>query len=135
MTRFRPVSPTSLCPIASGETNCRNGTQKKLLSLPLFPFVRVEVLPTTSSPPHLIVFSTLLFLQSSSSPAFLTSLLTQSSHLSLGLPCLLLPCSHNSATLFGSLSSAIISTCPAHCSTSAPHQSLCQAPLHSCLFP
>ena len=57
-----------------------------------------------------------LFFQSSSSPGFLTSLLTQSSHLSLGLPRLLLPCSHNSAALFGSLSSAILSTCPAHCS-------------------
>ena len=85
-----------------------------------FPFVRGEVLPATFSPPHLIVFSTLLcllfsFFQSSSSPAFLTSLLTQSSYLSLGLPRLLLPCSHNYAALFGSLSSAILSTCPAHC--------------------
>ena len=47
-----------------------------VLSLPLFPFVRDEVLLATSSPPHLIVFSTLLclfFFQSSSSPAFLTS--------------------------------------------------------------
>ena len=49
------------------------------LSLPLFPFLRGEVLPATSSPPHLIVYSTLLclfvffFLQSSSYPAFLTS--------------------------------------------------------------
>ena len=32
------------------------------LSLPLFPFVRGEVLPATSSPHHLIVFSTLLCL-------------------------------------------------------------------------
>ena len=62
-------------------------------------------------PPLSLVF----FFQSSSSPALLTSLLTQSSHLSLGLPHLLLPCSHNSAALFGSLSSAILSTCPAHC--------------------
>ena len=80
--------------------------------------LRGEVLPATCSPPHLIVFSTLLslvfFFQSSSSPAFLISLLTQSSHLSLGLPRLLLPCSRNSAAL-GSLSSAILSTCPAHC--------------------
>ena len=37
------------------------------LSLPLFPFVRGDVLPATSSPPHLIVFSTLLCLLSSSS--------------------------------------------------------------------
>ena len=48
------------------------------LSLPLFPFVGGEVLLATFSPPHLIVFSTLLclvfFFQSSSSPAFLTSL-------------------------------------------------------------
>ena len=35
--------------------------------LPLFPFVRGEVLPITSSPPHLIVFSILLCLLSSSS--------------------------------------------------------------------
>ena len=43
-----------------------------------FPFARSEVLPVTSSPPHLIVFFhpplSLVFLQSSSSPAFLTSL-------------------------------------------------------------
>ena len=62
-------------------------------------------------PPLYLVF----FFQSSSSPAFLTSLLTQSSHLSLGLPRLLLPCSRNSAALFGSLSPAILSTCPVHC--------------------
>ena len=42
--------------------------------------------------------------------------LTQSSHLSLVLPRLLLPCSRNYASLFGSLSSAILSTCPAQCS-------------------
>ena len=68
-----------------------------------FQFVRGEVLPATFSPPHLIVFSTLL------------CLLTRSSHLRLGFPRLLLPCSHNYAALFGSLSSAILSTCPAHC--------------------
>ena len=54
-------------------------------------------------PPLSLVF----FLQSSSSPASRTSLLTQSSHLSLGLPRLLLPFSRNSAALFGSLSSPI----------------------------
>ena len=91
------------------------------LSLPLFPFVRGEVPPATFSQAHLLVFSTLphlspvFFFQSPSSLAFFTSLLTQSSHLSLGLPRLLLPCSRNSASLFGSLSSAILSTCPAHC--------------------
>ena len=63
-------------------------------------------------PPLSLVF----FFQSSPSPAFLTSLLTQSSHSSLGLNRLLLPSSHNSTTLFGSLSSAILSTCPVHCS-------------------
>ena len=31
--RFRPVSPTSLCASASGETHCRNGTIKPLLTL------------------------------------------------------------------------------------------------------
>ena len=60
--------------------------------------------------------SLVFFFQSSSSSAFLTSLFIQSSHLSIGLPRLLLPCSRNSAALFGSLSSTIISTCPAHCS-------------------
>ena len=85
------------------------------LSLPLFPFVRGEVRPAmTFSPRHLLVFSTpsvsCLLL-----PAFFTSLLTQSSHISLGLHRLLLPCSRNSAALFGSLSSAILSTCPTHC--------------------
>ena len=40
-------------------------------------------------PPMYLVF----FFQSSSYPAFLTSLLTHSSHLSIGLSCLLLPCS------------------------------------------
>ena len=77
---------------------------------------------TTFFPPRLIVFSTLLCILSSSSslpplsssPAFLSSFLTQSSHLSLSLPRLLLPCSRNSAVIFGSLSSAIRSTCPAH---------------------
>ena len=59
--------------------------------------------------------SPVFFFQSPSSPAFFTSLFTQSSHLSLGLPRLLLPCSRNYAALFGSLSSAILSTCPAHC--------------------
>ena len=89
------------------------------LYLPLFPFIRCEVLPAYFSPPHLLFFSTLMspvfFFQSHSSPVFFTSLLTQSSHLSLGRPRLLLPCSSNSAALFGSLASAIISTCPAHC--------------------
>ena len=31
--RFRPVSPTSLCLSTSGETNCRIGTKKPLLTL------------------------------------------------------------------------------------------------------
>ena len=44
-----------------------------------FPFVRGEVLPATFSPPHLIVFSTLLCLLSSSSSL---PLLLPSSHLS-----------------------------------------------------
>ena len=79
------------------------------------------MLPTTVSPTHLVVFSmVLLCLLSSYSnlPPLLPSShlsYTQSSHLSLGLPRLLLPCSRNSAALFGSLSSAILSTCPVHC--------------------
>ena len=91
------------------------------LSLPLFSLCQgwgaARNFFTASSdslfhPPLSLVF----FFQSSSSPAFLKSLLTQSSDdLSLGLPRLLLPCSRNSAALFGSLSSVILSTCPAHC--------------------
>ena len=106
-----PTQPKVMLFISS--TDCRHCPA---LSLPLFSFVMGEVLPATSSPPHLIVFSTLLslvfFFQSASSPAFLTSLFTQSSHISLGLPRLLLPSSRNSAALFGSLSSAILSTYP-----------------------
>ena len=78
------------------------------LSLPRCPFVWGEVLTATSSPPLYLV----LFFQSPSSPAFLTSLLAQSSILSLGLPRLILPCSHNSAALFGSLSSVILNVLP-----------------------
>ena len=37
------------------------------LSIPLFPFVRGDVLPATSSPPHLITFPTLICILSSSS--------------------------------------------------------------------
>ena len=37
------------------------------ISLPVFPFVRGEVLPATFSPPHLLVFSTLLCLLPSAS--------------------------------------------------------------------
>ena len=45
------------------------------LSLPLFPFIRGEVLPATFSLPHLLFFSTLLSLLSSSSslPPLLSS--------------------------------------------------------------
>ena len=86
-----------------------NGVYTYVSSLP---FVRGEVLPASFSPSHL---SLVFFFQSSSSPVFLTSLFTQSSHLNLDLPRLLLPCSRNSAALFGSLSYAILSTCPAHC--------------------
>ena len=56
-----------------------------------------------------------VFFQSPSSPAFFTSLMTQSSHLSIGLSRLLLPFSRNYVARFGSLSFAIVSTCPAHC--------------------
>ena len=97
-----------------------------------FPFVRGEVLPASFSPPHLLVFHPplyLFFVQSPSSPVFFTSLFTQSFHLSLGLPRLLLPCSRNSAALFGSVSSVILSTCPVHCNLLLT--SLCQALIHS----
>ena len=63
-------------------------------------------------PPLSLVF----IFQSSSSHAFLASLLPQSLHHSLDLHRLLLPTSCNSASLFGSMSSAILSTCPAQCS-------------------
>ena len=56
--------------------------------------------------------SPVFFFQSPSSPVFFASLFTQSSHLSLGLP-RLLALVRNYAALFGSLSSAILSTCPA----------------------
>ena len=45
----------------------RGGMTVIHLSLPLFPFVRGEVMPATVSLPHLLVFSTLLCLVSSSS--------------------------------------------------------------------
>ena len=104
--------------------SCHSGNTNKdrhTLSLPLFPLCQgwcaARNFFTASSdslfhPPLPLVF----FFQSSSSPVFLTSLFTQSSHLSLGHPRLLLPSSRNSAALFGSLSPAILSTCPAHCS-------------------
>ena len=66
------------------------------LSLPLFPFVRGEVLPATVSPPHLIVFSTLSLFSSSSLPPLLPS-----SHLSLHSPPI-------SALAF------LVSSCPPH---------------------
>ena len=91
-----------------------------VLSLPRFPLSGVSRCPhlfTTSSdslfhPDMSLVF----FFQSSCSPAFLTSLLAQTSHLSLVLPRLLLPSSLNSDAPFGSMSSAILSMCPGHCS-------------------
>ena len=86
-------------------------------------------------PPQSLVF----FFQSSPSPAFLASLSTYSSHLSVGLPRLILPSSRNSAALFGSLSSAILPTCPAHCSlllNSLSVTLLCTpvCPRYSCYF-
>ena len=92
---------------------------KKNISLPRFTLVEVRCCPqlfhrlicTLFNPPLYLV----LFFQFSSYPAFVTSLLAVSSHLSLVFPRLLLPCSRDSAALFGSLSSAILSTCPAHC--------------------
>ena len=94
------------------------------ISLSRVPFVRGEVLPATSSTPHLIVFSTLLCILTPSLPLLLLSSHI-SYHLSLGLPRLLLP---NSAALFGSMSSAILSKCPYHCNllpTSLPVKLLC----------
>ena len=68
------------------------------LSLPLFPFIRGEVLPATFSPPHLLFFSTLLCLLSSSSslPPLLSS-----SHLSLHSPPI-------------SVLASLVSSCPVH---------------------
>ena len=45
---------------------------------------------------------------------FLTSLVTQSSHLSRGLPLLLLPSSRHPSALLVRRSSAVLFTCPAH---------------------
>ena len=50
----------------ASRTLSSEGTETGNLSLPRFPFVRGEVLPATSSPPHLIIVSTLLCLLSSS---------------------------------------------------------------------
>ena len=96
-------------------TNIRINTKNiaMLNSLFLFLFLHlsgvIEVLPATSSPSHLIVFSTLICILSSSAslPPLQPSshyVLTQSSHLSLGLARLLLPCSRNTAALIGSVS-------------------------------
>ena len=69
------------------------------LPLPRFPFVSGDVLPATSSPPHLIVFSTLPCLLSSSSSS---------------LPPLL-PSSHLSQhSLPISALASRVSSCPAH---------------------
>ena len=80
----------------SGE-HCFNETEAPSLSLPLFPFIRGEVLPATFSPPHLLFFSTLLCLLSSSSslPPLLSS-----SHLSLHSPPI-------------SVLASLVSSCPA----------------------
>ena len=98
------------------------------------------MLSATSSPHHLIVFSTLPCLLSSSSslPPLLPS-----SHLSQHSPPISALASLVSsspphvtyyAALFGSLSSAILPTCLAHCSLAAPHQSLCQCSSSSALL-
>ena len=89
--------------------------------------------------PHM---SLVLFFQSSSSPAFLTSLLTQSFHISLRLPRLLLSCSSNSAALFGSMSPpsflrvlpTVVCSSPISLSSSSAHPSLSLSPpFFSCL--
>ena len=79
------------------------------LSLPLFPFIRVRCclqlfhrLICYSSPPSSV--SCLLLPVSLLSCLLHISLYTVLPSLSLGLPRLLLPCSRNSAALFGSLS-------------------------------
>ena len=56
---------SQLCDIA--ENQMLSNVNSPLSIFLLFPFVRGKVLPATSSPPHLIVFSTLLCLLSSSS--------------------------------------------------------------------
>ena len=79
-------------------------------------------------PPLSLVF----FFQSFSSPAFLTSHLTQASHLIIGLNRILLPCSRNFTALVGCLSCAILSTCPVHSSLLLASLSVC--PRYSCYF-
>ena len=82
--------------VAQGSMNCYISRQQTL-SLPLFPFVRGEVMPATFSLPHLLVFSTLLCLVSSSSSL---PPLQSSSHLSLHSPPI-------------SVLASLVSSCPA----------------------
>ena len=94
------------------------------LSLPLFPFVRGEVPTSTSSLPHLIVFSTVLCLLSSSSslPPLLSSSL-----LSLHSPPI-------------SVLASLVSSCPAYATlplssvVSHPPFFLCVLPTVVCNF-
>ena len=106
---------------------------------PFFPLsgVRCDFFTASSDSLFHPPMSPVFFFQSSSSPVFLSSL-------SIRLPRLPLPSSRNSAALFGSLSSAILSTCPAnsYCSlliaislpnSSAPPSLPLTPPFFSCL--
>ena len=86
---------------------CERVCVRVCLSLPLFLFIRVRCC--------LQLFHRLICY--SSPPFSVSCLLLPLSLLScrLHIPRLLLPCSSNSVALFGSLSSVILSTCPAHC--------------------
>ena len=92
---FSPTLTSAYYPIPSFDLTLFITFQ---LSLPLFPFIRGEVLPATFSPPRLLFFSTLLCLLSSSSslPPLLSS-----SHLSLHSPPI-------------SVLASLVSSCPAH---------------------
>ena len=88
------------------------------LPLPFFPFVRGGVLSATSSLPHLIVFSTLLCLLSSSSS--LPPLLPSS------------PLSYHSPPI--SALASLVSSCPPH--VTLPLSSVvCQPPSFLCVLP
>ena len=87
-----------------------------------------------SHPPLSLVF----FVQSSSSSAFLTSLLTQSSHISLSLPRLLLPSSRNSSVVchppsFLRVLSTVVCSLPVSLSSFSALLSLPLTPPFSCL--
>ena len=101
---------------------------KTSLSLPLFPFVRGEVMPATFSLPHLLVFSTLLCLVSSSSslPPLLPS-----SHLSLHNKKWLHMCMHKQC-IHKQVVDACMRACVHACMRACVHACM-RACVHACM--